>query len=112
LSKFFRGLLIGLVVLSVAGCGNSGLFKNRTGKKVVIDTRPPDDKALGAGKFSDLFSKADSWISSALCRLKMLIRFLALYHTVGVHPLVHHGSIGPLYIFRTLRWMRAVCGLH
>ena len=60
MSKFFRGLLIGLVVLSVAGCGNSGLFKNRTGKKVVIDTRPPDDKALGAGKFSDLFSKADN----------------------------------------------------
>ncbi len=60
MSKFFRGLLIGLVVLCVAGCGNSGLFKNRTGKKVVIDTRPPDEKALGTGKFSDLFSKADN----------------------------------------------------
>ena len=60
MSKFFRGLLIGLVVLCVAGCGNSGLFNNRTGKKVVIDPRPQDEKALGKGKLSDLFSKSDN----------------------------------------------------
>jgi len=60
LSRVIRGLLAGFVVLSVASCGNSGLFKNSTGKKIVVDNRAPEDKALGTGKFSDLFGNKNN----------------------------------------------------
>jgi len=60
LSRIVKGLLAGLLVLSLTGCGNSGLFKNRTGKKIEVDTRTPEEKALGTGKFSDLFNNKDN----------------------------------------------------
>jgi len=60
LSRIIRSLLIGLVVISVAGCGNSGLFKNRTGKKIVLDTRLASEKASDNGTLRDFFNNADN----------------------------------------------------
>jgi len=59
LSRFLRLLVMATLTLTLAACGNSGLFKNRTGKKVEYDPRSPEEKVQGKGSFFDLFRNAD-----------------------------------------------------
>lgn len=59
MSRFLRLLVMATLTLTLAACGNSGLFKNRTGKKVEYDPRAPDEKAVDDGSFFDLFRNAD-----------------------------------------------------
>ncbi|MBZ0128502.1 MAG: DUF3576 domain-containing protein [Rhodobacteraceae bacterium] len=59
MSRFVSLILSGLLIVSLTACGNSGLFRNRTGKAVEVDNRAPDDKATDAGSFFDLFTGKD-----------------------------------------------------
>lgn len=59
MSLYLRLILSGILVLSLTACGSSGIFKNKTGKKIEVDPRPADDRAMGKGTLLELFSGAD-----------------------------------------------------
>ena len=57
--RFLRLLVMASLVFALAACGNSGLFRNRTGKTVEYDPRSPEEKAQETGTIWDLFRNAD-----------------------------------------------------
>lgn len=59
MSRFVSLILSGLLVVSLTACGNSGLFRNRTGNTIEVDNRSPEDKATDDGSFFDLFNGKD-----------------------------------------------------